>query len=67
MFPSMHNGTKHTVIFIIMDGCSRYVTAHLLTTKEAETVNELMKNYVNWTERQAGQSIKILFIAVGMS
>ncbi|CAI5703669.1 unnamed protein product [Peronospora effusa] len=58
LFPSRNNGTKYTAILVIMDGYSRYLTAHLLAKKDAETVNELMKNYVNWAERQAGQSIK---------
>jgi hypothetical protein len=58
MFPSKNNGTRYSAILVIMDGYSRYLTAYLLTKKDASTVNPLIMNYINWAERQAGRNVK---------
>jgi hypothetical protein len=58
MFPSKNNGTRCSAILVIMDGYSRYLTAYLLTKKDALTVNPLIMNYTNWAECQAGRNVK---------
>jgi uncharacterized protein (UPF0147 family) len=57
MFLSQRNGSRNIGFLVIMDGYSRYLTVHLLTSKDATTVNKHMKNYVLWAERQAGRRI----------
>ncbi|KAG3089427.1 hypothetical protein PI125_g18019 [Phytophthora idaei] len=34
-----------------MDGYSRLVTTHLLTSKSSDAVNKYLKEYVLWAER----------------
>ncbi|KAE8904902.1 hypothetical protein PF003_g11080 [Phytophthora fragariae] len=41
-----------------MDGYSRLVTVHMLKNKSSEVVNNHLKEYVLWAERQAGRMIK---------
>ncbi|DAZ98944.1 TPA: hypothetical protein N0F65_001383 [Lagenidium giganteum] len=57
LFPSVNNGTQYKAVLVIMDGWSRYLTVHLLTSKQAAVVNALMRQYVLWAERQAGRSV----------
>uniref|UniRef100_H3GV56 Integrase catalytic domain-containing protein n=1 Tax=Phytophthora ramorum TaxID=164328 RepID=H3GV56_PHYRM len=44
-------------VLLIMDGYSRYVTVKLLTSKSSTKVNQHLKQYVLWAERQAGRSM----------
>ncbi|GMF18509.1 unnamed protein product [Phytophthora fragariaefolia] len=41
-----------------MDGYSRFVKVHMLKDKSSEAVNNYLKEYVLWAERQAGRMIK---------
>ncbi|KAE8892612.1 hypothetical protein PF003_g23223 [Phytophthora fragariae] len=56
LIPSKDNGTRYEAVLIIMDGFSRFVTMHLLTSKASEVINERIKEYILWAERQAGRS-----------
>ncbi|KAE8892049.1 hypothetical protein PF003_g24094 [Phytophthora fragariae] len=55
LIPSKDNGTKYEAVLVIMDGYSRFVTIHLLKSKSSTVVNQHMKEYVLWAERQAGR------------
>ncbi|KAE9138475.1 hypothetical protein PF010_g950 [Phytophthora fragariae] len=55
LIPSKDNGTRFEVVLVIMDGFSRFVTLHMLTSKSSEVVNRHIKEYVLWAERQAGR------------
>ncbi|KAE9215240.1 hypothetical protein PF002_g17430 [Phytophthora fragariae] len=55
LIPSKDNGTRFEAVLIIMDGFSRFVTLHMLTSKSSEVVNRHIKEYVLWAERQAGR------------
>ncbi|KAE9167269.1 hypothetical protein PF004_g28877 [Phytophthora fragariae] len=52
---SKDNGTRFEAVLVIMDGFSRFVTLHMLTSKSSEVVNRHIKEYVLWAERQAGR------------
>uniref|UniRef100_H3GP40 Integrase catalytic domain-containing protein n=1 Tax=Phytophthora ramorum TaxID=164328 RepID=H3GP40_PHYRM len=56
VIPSKDNGTRYEAVLIIMDGFSRFVTMHMLTSKASEVINERIKEYILWAERQAGRS-----------
>lgn len=58
LFLGQANGTRYQAVLVIMDGWSRFVTVHLLTSKASSTVNKLMQQYVVWAERQVGRGIK---------
>ncbi|GMF44408.1 unnamed protein product [Phytophthora fragariaefolia] len=60
LFPGHGNGTRYKAVLVIMDGWSRFLTVHLLTSKEAALVNKLMQQYVIWAETQAGRGIKMI-------
>lgn len=52
--PQRCNGTRFVAVLVIMDGYSRHVTIYPVKTKEAPEINQLMKRYINWAERQFG-------------
>ncbi|GMF54576.1 unnamed protein product [Phytophthora fragariaefolia] len=52
---SKDNGTRYEAVLIIMDGFSRFVTMHMLTSKTSEVINERIKEYILRAERQAGR------------
>ncbi|KAE9163702.1 hypothetical protein PF005_g30335 [Phytophthora fragariae] len=39
-----------------MDGYTRFVMVHLLTSKSSDVINKHLKEYVLWAERQAGRN-----------
>lgn len=55
LIPSQGNGTRYEAVLVIMDGFSRFVTVHMLTGKSSDVVNDHIKEYVLWAERQAGR------------
>ncbi|KAE9285694.1 hypothetical protein PF008_g26855 [Phytophthora fragariae] len=56
LIPGKDNGTRYEAVLIIMDGFSRFVTMHMLTSKASGVINERIKEYILWAERQAGRS-----------
>jgi hypothetical protein len=58
LIPSKSNGTRYEAVLVIMDGYSRYVTVKLLTSKSSTVVNQHLKEYVLWAERQAGRAVE---------
>ncbi|KAE9240870.1 hypothetical protein PF004_g7321 [Phytophthora fragariae] len=58
LFPGKGNGSRFEAVLVIMDGYSRLVTVHMLKNKSSEVVNNHLKEYVLWAERQAGRMIK---------
>ncbi|GMF44976.1 unnamed protein product [Phytophthora fragariaefolia] len=58
LFPGKGNGSRFEAVLVIMDGYSRFVKVHMLKDKSSEAVNNYLKEYVLWTERQAIRMIK---------
>ncbi|KAE8880405.1 hypothetical protein PF010_g30251 [Phytophthora fragariae] len=56
LIPSKDNGTRYEAVLVIMDGYTRFVTVHLLTSKSSDVINKHLKEYVLWAERQAGRN-----------
>ncbi|POM77591.1 Integrase catalytic core protein [Phytophthora palmivora] len=57
LIPGLHNGTQYSAVLVLMDGFSRFVTTYLLKSKTEGEVNEYMKQYVAWAERQHGRRV----------
>jgi transposase InsO family protein len=55
LIPNKGNETRYEAVLVILDGFSRFVTIHLLTSKARYVVNKHMMEYAMWTERQAGR------------
>ncbi|KAG3231668.1 hypothetical protein PI124_g23237 [Phytophthora idaei] len=55
LIPSKGNGTRFEAVLVIMDGYSRFVTVHMLTSKSSTVINRHIKEYLLWAERQAGR------------
>lgn len=55
LIPSKSNGTRFEAVLVLMDGYTRYVKVHMMTTKTSEVVNQHITAYVPWVERQAGR------------
>ncbi|KAE9310895.1 hypothetical protein PR003_g20157 [Phytophthora rubi] len=58
LFPGKGNGSRFEAVLEIMDGYSRLVTVHMLKNKSSKVMNNYLKEYVLWAERQAGRMIK---------
>jgi hypothetical protein len=56
LISSKENGTRFEAVLVIMDGFSRFVTVHMLTSKSSEDVNKHIREYILWAERQAGRN-----------
>ncbi|KAE8998497.1 hypothetical protein PR001_g19303 [Phytophthora rubi] len=56
LIPSKDNGTRYEAVFVTMDGYTRFVTVHLLTSKSSDVIKKHLKEYVLWAERQAGRN-----------
>ena len=48
------------------DGLSGYLTLNYLSSKDASTVNPLMKAYVRWVERSARRSVQKIVASTWM-
>ncbi|KAK1946165.1 Retrovirus-related Pol polyprotein from transposon TNT 1-94 [Phytophthora citrophthora] len=53
LIPGQGNGTRFEAVLVLMDGFSRFVTIHLLKSKDSSVVNKHIMEYVVWAERQA--------------
>jgi transposase InsO family protein len=58
LFPGKGNGSRFEAVLVVMDGYSRFVTVHMLKSKSSVVVNNHLKEYVLWAERQAGRMIR---------
>jgi hypothetical protein len=56
LIPSQCNVTRFEAVLVIMDGYSRFVTMHMLNSKSSKVVNQHIKEYILWAERQACRS-----------
>ena len=52
LIPGVSNGSPYSAVLVVMDGYSRYVKAYFLKSKTESEVNQHMKNYITWAERQ---------------
>ncbi|KAG4045392.1 hypothetical protein PC123_g19205 [Phytophthora cactorum] len=57
LFPGQHNDTQYSVVLVVMDGFSRFITTYMLKSKTEDEVNGLMKQYIAWAERQHGRRV----------
>jgi len=58
LFLGKGNGSRFEAVLAIMDGYSRFVTVHMIKSKSSGVVNNYLKEYVLWAERQAGRMIR---------
>ena len=57
LFPGRNNATRFTAVLVVMDGFSRFVKVYFLRTKSEAEVNQCMRKYIAWAERQTGMKI----------
>ncbi|OWY90178.1 Retroelement pol Polyprotein, partial [Phytophthora megakarya] len=60
LIPGVHNGTQYTAVLVVMDGYSHFVTTYLMKSRTRSKVNQLMKQYIAWAERQHGNVLEKL-------
>ncbi|OWY98892.1 hypothetical protein PHMEG_00030217, partial [Phytophthora megakarya] len=58
LIPGVHNGTQYTAVLVVMDGYSHFVTTYLMKSRTRSKVNQLMKQYIAWAERQHGNVLE---------
>ncbi|KAG3014400.1 hypothetical protein PC121_g14430 [Phytophthora cactorum] len=56
LIPGKSNATRYEAVLVILDGYSRFVTVHLLKDKDSKVVNNHMREYGHWAERQVGRN-----------
>ncbi|CAI5717219.1 unnamed protein product [Peronospora farinosa] len=57
LIPGVSNGSPYSAVLVVMDGFSRYVKTYLLKSKTEGEVNQHIKNYIKWAERQHANGV----------
>ena len=57
IIPGVNNGSPYFSVLVVIDGYSRYVKVFMLKSKTEGEVNEHLKHYIKWAERQRAHEL----------